>query len=341
VWANVAPGSYADVWSTEVAGETLLHWVNDGLMTLFFFVVGLEIKREIVAGELREPRRAMLPVIAAVGGMVVPALLYAAVNVGGDTLDGWAIPMATDIAFALGVVALLGPRVPSELKLFLLTLAIVDDIGAIVVIALFYTDDVSLGWLAVAVTGLGLIVLLRRIGAWTVPLHLVIGVGVWWAAEQSGVQATIAGVALGLLAPVTDDLEERLHPWSSYLIVPIFALANAGLSLSASAVADALSSSVTIGVVLGLVVGKPVGILGATWIARRQGWGELAPGLRPLHVGGMGAVAGIGFTVSLFVTGLAFTDGTRMADDAKLGILVASLVAAAIGAAILSRPRSA
>jgi Na+:H+ antiporter, NhaA family len=339
VWANVAPGSYEELWSTDLGPLTLGAWVSEGLMAVFFFVVGLEIKREVVQGELRHPRRALLPVLAAVGGMVVPALLYTLVNLGGDALGGWAVPMATDIAFALGVVALLGPRVPAPLKLFLLTLAIVDDIGAVAVIAVVYSDDLDPVWLALAVAGLVLLVLLQRIGVWTVPLHLVIGCGVWWAAHESGVHATIAGVALGLVAPVT-DLEDRLHPWSSYVIVPLFALANAGISLSADHVGDAVTSTVTIGIVLGLVVGKPAGIVGATWLAQRRGWAERPPGVGWDRMLGVGAVAGIGFTVSLFVTNLAFADQPDVIEEAKVGILAASVLALVAGVLVLSRRRT-
>jgi Na+:H+ antiporter, NhaA family len=340
IWANVAPGTYEELWSTDLGPVTLGAWVSEGLMAVFFFVVGLEIKREVVQGELRHPRRALLPVLAAVGGMVVPALLYTLVNLGGDAVGGWAVPMATDIAFALGVVALLGPRVPASLKLFLLTLAIVDDIGAVAVIAVVYSDDLDLAWLALAIAGLGLLVLLQRIGFWTVPLHLVIGCGVWWATHESGVHATIAGVALGLVAPVTDDLEDRIHPWSSYVIVPLFALANAGISLSADHLGDAVTSTVTLGIVLGLVVGKPAGIVGATWLAQRRGWAERPPGVAWDRLLGVGALAGIGFTVSLFVTNLAFADQPDVIEEAKIGILAASVLATAAGALVLSLRRT-
>jgi NhaA family Na+:H+ antiporter len=385
VWANSPwQDGYHDLWHTEIRFEvgsyrfedTLLHLINDGLMAVFFFVVGLEIKREFVVGELRDRRRAAVPVVAALGGMVVPAALYLALNLGSDGVDGWAIPMATDIAFALGVVALLGSRVPSSLKVFLLTLAIVDDIGAIVVIAVAYTDDLSFPWLALAGGGLGLMAIMRRARVWALPLYVAVGVGVWLATYESGVHATIAGVAMGLLAParplqdeieaeeivdrlnpirdvsagevrevsfliresvsVAERLEEVLHPYSSYLIVPLFALANAGLSLSGDELGEAATSAVTVGVVLGLVLGKPLGIALATWLATRAGWGTLAPGVRPGQVVGIGAVAGIGFTVSLFVTNLAFGEA-GLAADAKVGILVASVLAAGLGGLLLAR----
>ncbi len=337
MWANVAPDSYDDLWSTDLGPLTLGQWIDEGLMAIFFFVVGLEIKREVVRGELREPRRAALPVAAAVGGMVVPAVIYTIANVGTDGLRGWAIPTATDIAFALGVVVLLGDRVPRQLRLFLLTLAIVDDIGAIALIAVFYAEDLSFAWLVLAVAGLGFLVLLERVGWWTAPLHLVIGVGIWWATYKSGISPTIAGVALALVAPVADDLEARLHPWSSYLIVPLFALANAGISLSGGHLSDALTSTVTVGIVVGLVVGKPAGIVGAAWLAEHNGWAERPPGMTYEGLLGIGAVGGIGFTVSLLITDLAFEDAPALAGEAKIGILAASVLAAGLGALVLRR----
>ena len=381
VWANSpASASYADFWHTEVTllafddfslTEDLQHWVNDGLMAIFFFVVGLEIKSELVAGELRDPRAAAIPVIAALGGMVVPAGLFLALNAGGDAADGWGIPMATDIAFALGVLALMGPRVPASLKVFLLSLAIVDDIGAILVIAVFYTTDLSFGWLAIAVALLGVIALMRLARVWYIPVYVLAGFGVWLATLESGIHATIAGVALGLLAPavalrpepkqaeiepastadeiraivfdvretvpVTDRLQLTLHPFSSFLILPVFALANAGIEISADGLGDATTSSLTLGVVLGLVVGKTVGVASATWLATRLGIGTLPPGVVWRDIVGVGALAGIGFTVAIFISGLAFDD-EQLVQDAKLGILVASILAAIVGAAILRRP---
>jgi NhaA family Na+:H+ antiporter len=385
VWANSPwSGSYDELWSTVVSieiGDTaitqdLRHWVNDGLMALFFFVVGLEIKRELVVGQLASPREAALPAVAALGGMVVPALVFLAFNPSGAESDGWGIPMATDIAFAVGVLALLGDRVPPALRVLLLGLAIADDLGAIVVIAVFYTDDLELPALAVAIAALAATVLLLRARVWYAPVYLAMGIVVWVAVFQSGVHATIAGVALGLLTParplmtdvdadriadelsadsavdaaevrdisfriresvsVAERLEEALHPWTSYVVVPLFALANAGIPLSAEALSGASTSTVTIGVTLGLVLGKLVGVTGATALAVRLGVGRLPPDIRWPHVAGIAGLAGIGFTVSIFITGLAFED-VGLQDEAKIGILVASVLAAAIGSAVLVR----
>jgi NhaA family Na+:H+ antiporter len=384
-WANSPwSDSYSELWSSQVgvsvAGHSLeldlRHWVNDGLMTLFFFVIGLEIKREVVDGQLASLRAAAIPAIGAAGGMVVPAAVYVAFNAGGAGADGWAIPMATDVAFALGVLALLGSRVPAALKVVLLALAIVDDIGSIVVIAAFYASDIAPGWLAAAAGGLALVALVRWRGVRYMPVYALLGVAVWFATHESGVHATIAGVALGLLTParplmpevdadrvagelsgdtavsaaevrdisfriresvpVAERLQDLLHPWTSFVVVPLFALANAGVEVSSDALADAATSPVTLGIVAGLVVGKTVGVAGAIALGRRLGLGVLPPGVTMQHVVGMGGLAGIGFTVSLFVTGLAFTDGA-LADQAKLGILAASVLAAALGAVVLRR----
>ncbi len=385
VWAN-SPWSagYDALWSTDVSfqvgsfhlEETLGHWVNDGLMAIFFFVVGLEIKGELVSGQLRQRRDAALPVMAAIGGMVVPALLFTVVNLGGE-LAGWGIPMATDIAFAIGVLALLGDRIPSGLKVLLLGLAIVDDIGAIVVIAVFYTEQLELRWLAGAAVGLLLIVVLRRARVWYAPIYALVGIGVWLCTLESGVHATIAGVALGLLTParplvptveadrvasqlstdtdvtaeeiraveaelrasvsVAQRLQEALHPWTGYVVIPLFALANAGIELSSESLGDAATSRVTIGVVLGLVVGKLLGVSAAAWLAVRFGVARLPAGVTWVQVVGMAALAGIGFTVSIFVTGLAYDSGSPAVDQAKVGVLVASVLAAVIGMIVLRR----
>ena len=384
IWVNSPVGdSYAHFWHTPIEisvsdfvvfDEDLHGFVNDALMALFFFVVGLEIKRELVTGRLRRPRDAMLPAVAALGGMVVPALVYVAFNLGGDNLNGWGVPMATDIAFAVGVVSLVGKWVPGWLRLFLLTLAIVDDIGAILVIAIFYTSDISLGWLGLAAVLCVLIATLTRIRVWQWPVYMIIGVFVWWATLNSGVHATIAGVALGLLTPakplqrdsdarsvarwlqdksaisvtdirranfgisesrsVAERLEVALHPYVSYLIVPIFALANAGVVLSGDSLRGAASSSVTIGVALGLLLGKTVGVSGFTLLATRFGLSTLPAGVSRLPVVGVSIVAGIGFTVALFVTALAF-NGSAAGDEAKIGVLAASLVAAVVGLIVL------
>ena len=337
IWAS-SPWSqaYVDLWNTELrlgpVSEDLGHWVNDFLMALFFFIVGIEIKREVLLGDLRDSRRAALPVVAALGGMLLPAGIYLLFNLGRSGADGWGIPMATDIAFALGVLALLGPRVPPALKVFLLALAIVDDLGAISVIAIFYSDSIGFGWLALAGGSLAAITVLWRLGVRSLPAHVVLGVLTWWFVFESGVHATLAGVAVALLVPVDlgDDVEHVLHPFTSFLIVPLFALANAGVDVNPDALSGGDARMVAGGVVAGLVVGKVVGIAGAAWLAVRLGWGDLPAGATWRHLIGVAAVAGIGFTVSLFVAGLAFDD-TTLVDAAKLGILGGSALAATIG----------
>ena len=351
-WANSPlAGAYEALWGHELTlgigpaaiTENLRHWVNDGLITLFFFVVGLEIKRELVTGELREPRRAALPALAAMGGMVVPAAVFLLLNAGGQDASGWGIPIATDTAFALGVLALLGSRVPATAKLFLLALAIVDDIFAITVVAVFYSGEVSVEWLAIALCGLALVVVLRRFGVRAISAYVPLALLVWAATLQSGVHATIAGVVLGLLTParpvrgrpVLEQLERRLHPVSSYLVVPVFALANAGVLLNADALRAAVASPVARGVALGLLVGKVVGITGASVAAVRLRVGTLPAGLSIRHVIGLAALAGIGFTVSLFVAELAYA-GSGLVELAKVGILGGSLVSGLAGAALLA-----
>ena len=345
VWAN-SPlhEAYDDLWHTEARvgiGDASLsldlrHWVNDAAMALFFFVVGLEVKRELVLGELRRWRTAALPTIAAVGGMIVPAALYAVVNASRAGSDGWGVPMATDIAFAVGVLVVLGSRVPPSLKLFLLTLAVADDIGAIVVIAAFYGGDLDLVWLVYAAGLLVAMAALRRVRVRAAVLVLL-GLGVWLATYNAGLHATIAGVVLGLLVPAreVEHVEERLHPWTSFAVVPLFALANAGVRLADTSLSDGDAFAVAGGIVLGLVVGKFVGIVGFSWLAVRLGVGELPAGVGWLHLAGAAACAGIGFTVSLFVAGLAFDD-EALIGAAKVGILVGSLVAAVVGAALIA-----
>jgi NhaA family Na+:H+ antiporter len=336
-WANsLWQHGYESLWSTRAAGLTLHEWANDALMAVFFLVAGLEIKRELVVGELRDPRRAAVSAVAALGGMLVPALLYVAIARSSPALDGWAIPMATDIAFALGVVALVGDRVPSSLRLFLLTLAIVDDLGAIAVIAVFYSEGIDGPALIGAVAVVVVLALLTRAG---VRQWWVLGpfaVALWVLVHASGVHATIAGVALGLLMPVDaiERLEHRLHPFTSFVVVPLFALANAGVHLTGDVLRDASTSPITIGVVVGLVAGKVIGITGATWIASRARLGGLPDGVEWRAFVGMAMVAGIGFTVSLFVTELAFGAGV-LADRARIGVLAASAIAGTLGALVL------
>ena len=329
MWANSPwQDGYHDLWDAGVR-----NWIDDGLMVVFFFVVGLEIRRELVSGELRQPRSAALPAVAALGGMVLPAAIYVVLNAGQPGSRGWGIPMATDIAFAVGVVALAGSRLPSSLKLFLLALAIVDDIGAIVVIAFFYSSDVRVWPLVVAGALLAAVVALRHTLAARPPVFLVLGFAVWLATYESGVHATIAGVALGFVAPaaLAGRLEERLHPWSSFVVVPVFALANAGVTFRTDAFRAPGATRVIVGILIALVAGKAIGITAATWLAVRTGLGTMPAGASWRQVAAVASVAGIGFTVSLFVAGLAFGPGTPLEDSAKVGVLLASTAAAVIG----------
>jgi NhaA family Na+:H+ antiporter len=338
VWINVDPSSYTSTWSTGLGPLTAQEWVNDVLMAVFFFVVGLEIKREVTEGELASPRRAALPAIAAIGGMVVPALVYTAWNLGGDGARGWGIPMATDIAFALGVLALLGSRVRPEARVFLLALAIVDDIGAIIVIALFYSSGVAPVWLVAAAAVCVVVVLMRRIGFAHPAAYLLPGVALWLCVHEAGVHATIAGVVLALLLPTApgrdndpvEQLETALHPWTGFLIIPLFALANAGVLLTVDAIERASTSPVTAGVFTGLVIGKVAGVVLFVAVAVRLGIAHLPRGLDRSQVFAVSIVAGIGFTVSLFVAELSF-EGALLR-EAKTGVLAASLVAALLGA---------
>lgn len=350
IWANSAfADTYISFWGYDLSigvgsfqvTEDLQHWVNDALMAIFFFVVGLEIKRELVEGELKDRRAAALPAIAAVGGVLVPAVIFVAMT-SGPAREGWGIPMATDIAFAIGVLALLGSRVPAGAKLLLLTLAIVDDIIAISVIAIFYTDTVSFLWLAGAVGGLLVVVAMNRLGVTAITPYALVGSVVWLCTLESGVHATIAGVALGLLTPtgvigkrnVLDTLEHRLHPWSAFVIVPLFALANAGVDFSGGLLGRALTDSLTWAVAVGLVVGKIVGICLAVWICVRTGIGRLPAGVTRWHVLGVSGLAGIGFTVSLFIAELAYAD-PELTQIAKVGIFAGSIVAALVGSLIM------
>lgn len=392
LWANSPWDSeYFDLWHSVVSldlsfltlEEDLQHWVNDGLMAVFFFVVGLEIKRELVHGELNSTRKAVLPAAAALGGMIAPAAIFAAFNAGGEGGEGWGIPMATDIAFALGVLALLGKGIPSQLRVFLLALAIVDDIGAILVIAVFYTESLDTTALGIAALLIVAVLVMQRGGIRAINPYWVIGIAFWVAVYQSGIHATLAGVLLGLLTPskpfVSHDeysqeanrlliefseaqeaadedrieatigeiervtaraqsplerLENTIHPWSSFVIVPLFALANAGLVINSDLVSDAASNPVTHGIVAGLVAGKLGGILLMSWLTVRLGIAELPAGVRWSHVAGVAMLAGIGFTVSLFITDLAFSNEPPL-NEAKIGVLVASTIAATIGFAFL------
>jgi NhaA family Na+:H+ antiporter len=346
VWANSAGGeSYARLWDTVVDARLgpvalphdLHHWVNDGLMTVFFLLVGLEIKRELVAGELRDRRKALMPVVAALGGMAVPAAVYlAVVGLDGPAAAGWAIPMATDIAFAVGVLALLGRRVPPALRLFVVALAIADDIGAIAVIALGYSEGVRPAPLSVAAVCLAAVAVMGRSRRWSTAVALVLGLGAWLAVLQTGIHPTIAGVALGLVIPAgpqAERLEHRLHPLSSFVVVPLFALANAGVRLQGAGVSGD-GPNVALAVALGLAAGKTVGISAFSWLAVRLGLGKVPEGTTWPQLVGAAAVAGIGFTVALFIGDLAFT-APALEAQAKIGILSGSLAASLVGVVVL------
>ena len=353
--------------------KTLHHWVNDGLMVIFFFVVGMEIKRELVVGELSSPKKAALPIFAAIGGMIVPAAFYAFFNATDpNTSHGWAIPMATDIAFAVGVLVLLGKRVPVTLMVFLLALAIVDDLGAVIVIAAFYTETVvaqALGW---ALVGLALISFLKFAGVRPRVVYFVISVGVWFAVLKSGVHATVAGVVLGFLTPIkplvpistlqqvgtallkdpntenfdkleflvyesqspVDYLIDLLHPWVNFAIMPIFALMNAGIPLKGIELGPVIQHPITIGVLLGLAIGKPVGIFLCSWLAVKFKLATLPKGVNWAQIFGVGALGGIGFTMALFIGHLSFKQ-PEFEVFSKVGILSGSTLAAIIGAGVL------
>jgi Na+/H+ antiporter NhaA len=373
LWANLWSDSYESLWRTKLSiqigaggiSADLRHWVNEGLMTFFFLVVGLEAKRELDMGELRERRRLAIPVLAAIGGMAAPIAIYSAFNVGGAGAGGWGAAMSTDTAFALGALALLTPRAATRLRVFLLTLAVFDDLGALVVIATVYSSHISALAVIVAIGLFGLLLALRYAPAWRREVSILVGVALWVALFKSGIDPVIAGLAIGLVTsaypPSREDLErataltrsfreqptpelarsaqrgvlaaispnERLqyglHPWASYVFVPLFALANAGIHVSGGLLGDALVSPITIGILLAYVVGKPLGILGASWLATRPRLHGPRPPLSwPLLAGG-GAVAGIGFTVSLLISSLAF-HGEHL-DEAKLGVLASAVVA--------------
>jgi NhaA family Na+:H+ antiporter len=396
-WANSPWGdAYHHLWETKLAfslgpwsiSHTIHHWINDGLMAVFFFLVGLEIKREALIGELTSLRKAALPGAAALGGMVVPALLYFALNAGGPGASGWGIPMATDIAFALGVLALMGPRVPLALKVFLTALAIVDDIGAVLVIALFYTGQIAWGALGAGLLLIGVAALANRLGVRGPLPYLLLGIVVWSCFLASGVHATVAGVLMAMTIPSrtridADEfmehadrnlqdfraarapgssvltnlrqqtalqglesateaaqaplqrIEHDLHAPVAFLVIPLFALANAGVTLSGG-IADSVTHPVTLGIILGLVIGKPLGITLFSWLAVRAGWAELPAGISWKAVHAVSWLGGIGFTMSLFVAGLAFQDG-GLVDESKLGIFAASLAAGIAGWILLRR----
>ncbi len=374
-------------WGDAALKLTLHHWVNDGLMVIFFFVVGLEIKRELVVGQLSSLQRAALPVAAAAGGMLAPAVLYAAINAGGEGAAGWGIPMATDIAFALGVLAVFGSRVPISLKVFLTALAIADDLGAVLVIAVFYTSSIRIWGLAVAAVFVVLLMVALRARVRRLDILLPLAAGVWFGIFASGVHATVAGILVAMVIPVRaqveparflkaarerlhklesvpltkhsmiDDerqfdaieslhectadmlpaglrLEHALHPVQVWFILPVFALANAGVRIDGHLL-KALTSPISLGVIAGLVIGKPIGIFGLSRLAVRWTRGALPEGVTWTQIAGVSCLAGIGFTMSLFITGLAFTDSEALIANAKVGILAASLLSGVIGSTVL------
>ncbi|MGQ9605971.1 MAG: Na+/H+ antiporter NhaA [Thermogutta sp.] len=374
-WAADYHELFATVLSVKLGGEgiekPLLLWINDGLMAVFFFLVGLEIKREVISGELSGFRKAALPAAAAVGGMVVPALIYLLVNWSGDGVRGWAIPMATDIAFVIGILALLGNRVPAAAKVFLVALAIVDDIGAVLVIALFYTDHIHVAVLGSAAGAFAFLVVLNLLGFRSAGLYVLGAAMLWYFVLKSGVHATVAGLLAALtiparsgrkilpfpakalhskghppedrqprettiathllknLDPLSNRLEHALHPWVAFLIMPVFALANAGVTLEKGFLSEFLHP-ISLGIMAGLFLGKQIGILGASWLAVKAGLAEIPEdvGWRQIH--GLGALAGIGFTMSLFIATLGFEQG-RLLDTAKTAILAASLLSGILG----------
>lgn len=354
ICANSALGDYYDSFlHTHFAvsiGEygldkSISHWINDGLMVVFFLLVGLEIKREIIEGELSTLQQALLPLVAAFGGVAVPALIYTYFNRGDPVAGhGWAIPSATDIAFALGVLALLGSRVPIALKVFLTAVAVIDDLAAIIIIALFYTANLSLQSLAVAGTCIAVLFVMNRLGVRALWLFLLVGFIMWLAVLQSGVHATLAGVALGLMIPHKDKtrhgesmlraMEHGLHPWVAYLILPLFAFANAGVHFGGLTL-EAVFAPITIGIAAGLFFGKQIGIFSASWLLIKLGYAKLPSGANWKQLYGVSVLCGIGFTMSLFIGILAFETNLQETET-KLGVMIGSLLSGIVGYLILS-----
>ncbi len=389
---------YEHILHTELAisitgmGElryTLHHWINDGLMALFFLIVGLEIKREVIVGELSDPKAAMMPIVAAIGGMVVPALFFYSINFGTDAAAGWGIPMATDIAFAVGVLVLLGSRVPKTVLAFLVGLAIVDDLGAVMVIALFYTEQIFLNWLYLVIAALGLLIIINRMGIRKPLPYFIIGTVLWFAMLQSGIHATLAGVLVALTIPVKPKfdhmlfidhmneilaslketrnkqtnnkstciihdgesrallqtlengvhsvesplqrLEHTMHMPVAFIVIPLFALANAGIPVDISSIGQTLTHPVALGVMVGLILGKLIGVAGVTWLAIKLGIGKLPEGMTTSHLVGVGLLAGIGFTMSIFISELGFANNPEYLLMAKTGVLFASMMTGICG----------
>jgi NhaA family Na+:H+ antiporter len=339
-------GALTSQFSVLINGEGLskpmILWINDGLMAIFFFLVGLELKREMLEGKLKNPADVILPGLAAVGGMVVPALIYLAFNWSTPAnISGWAIPAATDIAFALGVLALIGARAPAPLKVFLLTLAILDDLGAIIIIALFYTSTLKVSYLLYALIPLAIMIWMNLRGQHRMAPMILLGVILWILVLKSGVHATLAGVITALCIPLTDkwgksplhSLEHALAPYVLYLIVPIFAFANAGVVLTGISLSD-LFAPLPMGIAMGLILGKQIGVFGATYITVRMGFARLPQGVTWAHIYGLSCLAGIGFTMSLFIGGLSFSDAEMM-NQVRLGVLSGSIISAILGYVVL------
>lgn len=338
--------AYQGALHSYVLGMSVEHWVNDGLMALFFLLIGLEVKRELLEGALKSRETAIFPAIAAVGGMVAPALVYVLFNMGNaDALAGWAIPAATDIAFALGIMALLGNRVPVALKVFLLALAIIDDLGVVVIIALFYSSDLSTSALAVGFAMTALLFFMNHKKVTPLKWYLLVGAILWFAVLKSGVHATLAGVVIGFAIPLKGKkgehsplkhLEHALHPWSAFMILPIFAFANAGVSLEGISLST-LGTALPMGIALGLLIGKPLGIFSFSWLAVKAGVAKLPEGIDFRHIFAVSVLCGIGFTMSMFIASLAFTGANAdFNTHARLGILMGSTLAAVIGYFLLS-----
>ncbi|WP_434288092.1 Na+/H+ antiporter NhaA [Celeribacter sp. SCSIO 80788] len=339
-------GALSSYFTIQI-GETglskpLILWINDGLMAVFFLLVGLELKHELMEGKLKNPRDVVLPGMAAVGGMIMPAVVYFALNISSpETHSGWAIPAATDIAFALGILALVGDRVPSSLKVFLLTLAILDDLGAILIIAFFYTAELHLDYLFLAVIPLAIMFYLNRAGIHRIAPIILLGTVLWVLVLKSGVHATLAGVITAFFIPMKDKwgksplhaLENALSPYVFFLIVPIFAFANAGVVLTGVTLADVFSP-LPLGIALGLILGKQIGVFGMTWLLVKFGVAKKPFGATWLHIYGVAALAGIGFTMSLFIGGLSFEDAFHM-NEVRIGVLSGSVISAIIGFTVL------
>ncbi|WP_217520253.1 Na+/H+ antiporter NhaA [Vibrio metschnikovii] len=333
---------YQHALHAYVFGMSLSHWVNDGLMAIFFLLIGLEVKRELIEGSLKSKEQALFPAIAALGGMLAPALVYTWFNSADPTASqGWAIPAATDIAFALGIMALLGNRVPVSLKAFLLALAIIDDLGVIIIIALFYTSELSSFALVMGLLTAGGLYLLNRYKVTSLVPYLILGAILWFAVLQSGIHATLAGVMIGFAIPLKGKqatspsplkrLEHWLHPWSTFAILPLFAFVNAGISLEGISLAG-LTSTLPVGVALGLFVGKPLGIFTFSWISVKLGMTKLPEGIDTRHIFAVSVLCGIGFTMSIFISSLAFGHAHLILDNyARLGILIGSTAAALAG----------